>query len=63
MPETLDFMIYGYSAAFILLGGLVASIWWRFRQLQADETTLQNLEADIQEDAPALGNRAAAGTD
>ncbi len=62
MPETLDFMIYGYAAAFTILGGLVASIWWRFRQLSADEHAIDRLQTEVQqEDIPAM--RAATGTD
>lgn len=46
MPDTLDYMIMGYVAGFGLLFLLVGSLWWRYKNLQADETALQQLEAE-----------------
>lgn len=52
MPETLDYMIFGYVMGLGLLALLIASIWWRYRSLEADEAALVQLEKEVQAEAP-----------
>ena len=44
MPDTTDYMIYGYAIAFAILAVTIGSIWWRHRSLAEDEKTLDRLE-------------------
>lgn len=44
MPENTDYMILGYALSAIMFGGLMLSIWWRYRALEKTETLLEQLE-------------------
>jgi cbb3-type cytochrome oxidase subunit 3 len=50
MPDTLNDMLLGYALGLAILFLLVASIWWRYRRLAADEAALAAL-ADEEEAA------------
>jgi hypothetical protein len=52
-PETQNYMIYGYVFGLGIMTLIVLSIWWRYRNLAADEVALKKLEADIQKDEAA----------
>jgi hypothetical protein len=52
MPDTLNYMIGGYGIGIGLLAALVASLWWRYRSLTADEHTLQQLQAEVEKTDP-----------
>ena len=41
--DTLDFMIMGYGVIFVLMGGYVASLIIRWRQLRQDEQILEDV--------------------
>lgn len=58
MPETMNYMLAGYSAAFIIFGILVGSILLRFRSLKADEAALSSLKEEIQAEQAASANQA-----
>jgi hypothetical protein len=47
MPETTDYMIYGYVAGLSCVALLTLSIFWRWRSLRADEAALERLEQEI----------------
>jgi hypothetical protein len=49
-PDTLDYMVYGYIFGLGILFLLVFSLWWRYRNLAADEAALQKLESEIEQD-------------
>jgi hypothetical protein len=44
-------MILGYVIGLTILFILTASIWWRYRNLMADEQALEKLESEVQQDA------------
>lgn len=46
MPEHTDYMILGYVLSALMVGGLIASIWFRYRALDQDEKLLDRLEQD-----------------
>lgn len=48
--ENLDFMIFGYTAGFVIIGILVSSIWLRYRGLQQQQDAIEALEQDIQKE-------------
>lgn len=50
MPDTLSDMILGYGIGLAIVAIMVLSVWWRYRSLNADEATLNQLEADIAKD-------------
>ena len=60
-PETLNDMLLGYVVGLGILFVFVASIWWRYRGLAADEQAVEKLEVDIQQDIRK--NEAAAASD
>jgi hypothetical protein len=47
MPDTLDYMLMGYAFGLGIVLFLAASLWWRFRNLQADEQALAELEQKV----------------
>jgi type II secretory pathway component PulC len=49
-PDTLNDMILGYAVGLAIFFIMVASIWWRYRSLAADEQTLEKLKNDIQQE-------------
>lgn len=55
MDNNLDYMIIGYVIGLAIMALIIGSIWWRYRSLQADEATLQQLEAEVKAEnaAPA----------
>jgi len=53
MPDTLNYLIFGYAFGLGTLGLLVGSIIWRFRNLAADEATLAILEKEADSAKPA----------
>jgi heme exporter protein CcmD len=46
MPEHTDYMVLGYVLTALMIGGLVLSIWWRYRALEQDERLIDRLEQD-----------------
>ncbi len=40
MPQTADFLFFGLGVTFGALGLYALSVWWRFRNLQRDEETM-----------------------
>ncbi len=49
MHQTPDTSLYFYLGQTVILGGIVvyiASLWWRWRELQADRTALHDLEPE-----------------
>jgi len=46
VPDTSRFFIAGYTVAFVTLGLYLLSLWWRFRSLQKDIETLQELDKE-----------------
>lgn len=59
MPDTLNYMIMGYTAGFIVLGLLLASLWLRWRNLKADEAALEAMRAEISQETTAPSRVAA----
>jgi hypothetical protein len=59
-PDTLNYMIYGYIFGLGILFLLVFSIWWRYRNLAADEAALQKLESEIEKEKTTTKNAAEA---
>ncbi|NDJ87107.1 MAG: heme exporter protein CcmD [Chloroflexi bacterium] len=64
-----DYMLLGYGLAAVLIGGLIASIWWRYQLLRKDETLLEQLEQEgpaeahsTSEHAPPQPGQASPGT-
>lgn len=53
MPDTFNYMLAGYIVGLAILAITVGSVWWRFRNLAADEKTLETMEAEIGSSAPA----------
>jgi hypothetical protein len=49
MPDTTDYMIMGYVIGLGILFVTIASIWWRYRTLAADEALLEKLEAETKQ--------------
>lgn len=47
MPDTLDYMLMGYAFGLGIVLFLGVSLWWRFRNLQADEAALAELEQKL----------------
>ena len=45
-PDTLNYLIQGYTIGLGLFFLLVASIWWRYRNLSADEAAVNELEKE-----------------
>ena len=62
-PDTLNDMILGYAIGMAILFVTVASIWWRYRNLAADEQTLENLNTDIQKESQPSPEAKAAASD
>lgn len=46
MPAHTDYMVLGYALTALMIGGLIFSIWWRYRALNQDEQLLERLEQD-----------------
>lgn len=46
MPDTLNYLILGYSLAFAIIAFTLGSIYWRYRSILADRATLEQLESD-----------------
>lgn len=46
-PDTLNYMILGYILTFAILAVIIASIVWRYRNLNADEAALDTLEKEL----------------
>lgn len=44
MPKYTDYMIAGYLVSAVMYGGLILSIWWRYRSLEKTEKLLDKLE-------------------
>lgn len=55
MPETTDYMIWGYALGLLILAITVGSIWWRYRSALKDEALLERLERE--EGAPVTTAR------
>jgi CcmD family protein len=51
MPETTDYMIVGYVAVFIILGGFMVYMALRQRTLRAESRELDALTADGEGDS------------
>ncbi|MFP4321934.1 MAG: heme exporter protein CcmD [Anaerolineales bacterium] len=49
-PDTVDYLIAGYAVGFAVFFTLVASIWWRYRMLKADQAALETLEQEARAD-------------
>ncbi|NJL93477.1 MAG: hypothetical protein HC915_06965 [Anaerolineae bacterium] len=60
--DTLTDMITGYALAYLIIGGLVASIWWRWRGLKADARVLEQLEANAENGLEANSPRKSQNT-
>lgn len=54
MPDTFDYMLMAYGISFVLLGLLVFSLYWRYRNLKADARTLSQLQAEQKADPQAV---------
>jgi|GEM_PF-4881140 len=50
MEDNLDYLVSGYAVGYLILFISVASIWWRYRGLAADESALEQLKTDIEND-------------
>lgn len=59
MPDTLNYMIMGYTAGFIVLGLMLATMLLRWRNLKADEAALEAMRAEISQEATAPSRVAA----
>jgi hypothetical protein len=57
MPDTQDYMLMGYALGLLIMAITVGSIYWRYRSIQADQQTLQQLESESQSPAPAAANK------
>ncbi|NDJ78165.1 MAG: hypothetical protein GYB65_18095 [Chloroflexi bacterium] len=48
MAENVEYMIAGYVAMALILGGLIFSIYWRYRMLLRDEQRIAQYESEEQ---------------
>ena len=54
MAENAEYMIMGYTAMLLILGGMAFSIYWRFRSLRQDEQKIERFLIEDQR-APDVG--------
>jgi hypothetical protein len=47
-PDTLNYLLLGLGAVFVIMGGLIGSMILRFRSLQKDIDVINRLKEDDQ---------------
>jgi hypothetical protein len=44
MPDTVAYLLQGLGATFLLAGGYIFSLFWRFRSAEKDVNTIEKLK-------------------